>query len=207
VSAAAGAARIAPRRRVAAEAWSGPSPLLSALLASLAATLPLASCASPRPAAIAGAASARSEGFALAWSLFADNAAVDRSLALKTVSPATGTLVREIAAESRRIAAALEAIARRESLPLDAAGLPATEVAVRQRLRERAAWELLAARGERFERRLLLSQVEALAYGSALLEQLAADSPDAADAASLRDEAAAAAALRERAIARLAPAG
>lgn len=177
------------------------------LAAALAACLPLAACASPRAVAIDGVASDRSEGLSLAWSLFAENAAVDRALALRTVSPATAALVGEIAAESRRLADRLEAMAVRESLPLGAAGLPRAEVEVRRRLREQATWELLSARGERFERRLLLSQVEALSYGAALLEWLATHAAGPADAAALRAEAESVAALRQRAIDRLAPAG
>jgi hypothetical protein len=180
----------------------GAAPAWAALLAGLLA----AGCAAPRPVAIEGAAGPRSEGAALAWGLFADNAAVDAAISLKSVSPATAELVREIAAESRRIASLLEAMALRESLPLDSAGLPEAEVAVRRRLREQATWELLAGRGERFERRLLLSQVEALSYGAALLGWLASNAPDSADAASIRAGADTVAALRQRAIDRLAPA-
>lgn len=186
---------VATPRGAAAPAWAA---LLSGLLA--------AGCAAPRPVAIEGAAGPRSEGAALAWGLFADNAAVDGAISLKSVSPATAELVREIAAESRRIAGLLEGMALRESLPLDSTGLPEAEVAVRRRLREQATWELLAGRGERFERRLLLSQVEALSYGAALLGWLASHSPDSADAAAIRAGADAVAALRQRAIDRLAPA-
>jgi hypothetical protein len=143
------------------------------LLATLAGGVASGGCAA-RPPSISGAVTERSEALALAWNVLAENKDVAGILAIKSVTPETGTLIREIAEACRRTAGTIERIAKAEGLPLGEDGLPVAETRVRASIRARMTRELLLASGPTFERSLLLTQVEALGYASNLLEEVAA---------------------------------
>ena len=169
------------------------------------AIVPNVGCAA-RPPSISGAVTERSEALTLAWNVLAENKDVAGILAIKSVTPATGTLIREIAEACRRAAGTIERIAKAEGLPLDEDGLPVAETRVRAAIRARVTRELLFASGPTFERSLLLTQVEALGYASNLLEEVASQLRAAerpGPAIDVETEATRFAALRGRVIRRL----
>lgn len=126
------------------------------------------------PPAISGRVDERSEGMALAWNVLDENQDVAGILAIKSVSPTTETLVREIAKACETARATIERIAESTGTPLDDDGLPVAERRVRASIRARMTRELLMGSGPAFERSLLLAQVEALGYASNLLAEVAA---------------------------------
>jgi len=160
-----------------------------------------------RPPAIRGTIDERSQAMSLAWRVLSDNAGVDGILAIKSPSEATAGLLREIATTCGEAASRLETIAKASSIPLDATGLPAPEVRVRSAIKGATTRELLFSSGDAFERRVLLTQVEALGYADALLDEVSAQlkaadlSKDAEEVAAYGDRLAS---LRVKVIDRLA---
>ncbi len=183
------------RRRVGAS-------LLPVLLLAGAATVPLASCTASPPA-ISGEVGERSEAMALAWKLLADNKSVDGILLLKKPDPAIASLLREISRVCGETADRIAAIAARERIPLDETGLPRAEQRVRAEIRATRTRELLMSSGATFERRVLLTQVEALGYGMALLAEVSAQLRTAgleADAQTIAADGTTLASLRKRVV-------
>lgn len=160
-----------------------------------------------RPPAIRGTVDERSQAMSLAWQLLSDNSGVDGILAIKSPSDATAGLLREIARTCGEAASRLESIAKAHSIPLDATGLPAPEVRVRSSIKGATTRELLFSSGDAFERRVLLTQVEALGYAEALLDEVAAQlkaADLAKDAEQVASEGDALGSLRVKVIHRLA---
>jgi hypothetical protein len=162
----------------------------------------LASCAA-RPPAISGEIDERSEAMALAWRLLSDNKGVDGLLIIKKPDPAIAALLKEIAIACGDAARRIAAIAAREGIPLRETGLPRAEQRVRAEITAATTRELLMSTGPNFERRVLLTQVESLGYGQALLAE-AADQLQAAgfpaDAEAIAADGATLASLRKRVV-------
>lgn len=137
------------------------------------ATQALAACAA-QPPAISGEIDERSEAMALAWKLLADNKGVDGLLIIKKPDPAIAALLKEVAAACGSAANLIAEIAAREGIPLKETGLPPAELRVRSEITAATTRELLMSSGPNFERRVLLTQVEALGYGKVLLAEVAA---------------------------------
>jgi len=174
-----------------------------ALLTLLLPGLLIAACAAPpRPPATGAVAS---EGHALAWRLFSENREVAGVFVIKGAPAETEALVREIAATSAAIAEELERQARQAGWSLDRTGLPLAEEAARARIRAETSRALLAAFGASFERRLLLTQVEALGYGAALLAVVAEVETDPLRRRSLEERQQEVERLRTRVVRRLEP--
>lgn len=125
------------------------------------------------PPPISGAVNERSEAMALAWELLNENKDVGGILAIKSVTPATRALIEEIASSCRRSAKAIEEVARSQDLSLEDDGLPTAERRVRAAIRAARTRELLLTFGSEFERSLVLAQIEAMGYASALLQEVA----------------------------------
>ena len=160
----------------------------------------LASCAASPPA-ISGEVDERSEAMSLAWKLLADNKSVDGILLVKKPDPAIASLLREISRVCGETADRIAAIAARERIPLDETGLPVAEERVRAEIRATRTRELLMSSGTTFERRVLLTQVEALGYGMALLAEVSAQVRAMgldADADAIASDATTLASLRKR---------
>ncbi|MGA1516730.1 MAG: hypothetical protein ACO396_03045 [Phycisphaerales bacterium] len=147
--------------------------LLPALLFAGAAAGPIVSCAATPPA-ISGEIDERSEAMALAWKLLADNKGVDGLLIIKKPDPAIAALLKDVAAACGSAANLIAEIAAREGIPLKETGLPPAELRVRSEITAATTRELLMSSGPNFERRVLLTQVEALGYGKVLLAEVAA---------------------------------
>lgn len=182
------------------------SALLPALLLVGSAIAPLASCTASPPA-ISGEADERSEAMALAWKVLADNKGLDGILLVKKPAPAIAALLREIASACGESADRLASIAARERIPLERTGLPRAEQRVRSQIAGATTRELLMSSGATFERRVLLTQVEALGYAAALLAEVAAQLEAAGldeDARAIAADRATLASLRKRVVDRLA---
>ena len=175
---------------------------LAAMLAAGVGFASLASCAASPPA-ISGEVGELSEAMALAWKLLADNKSVDGILLLKKPDPAIASLLKEIAKVCGESADRLAAIAARERIPLDETGLPRAEQRVRSQIAGATTRELLMSSGATFERRVLLTQVEALGYGMALLAEVSAQLRAAgldSDADAIAADATTLASLRKRVV-------
>lgn len=157
------------RRRAAARGGTG-----TALVAVFVAAAGLATIGcSSAPPAIHGTVDERSQAMALAWAVLSDERKVDGILIVKSADPAIAALLKEIATASGEAADRIETIAAAQGIPLDETGLPAAEMRVRGAIAASTTRELLFSSGPIFERRLLLTQIEALGYASALLAEIA----------------------------------
>ncbi len=124
------------------------------------------------PPPIRGTVDERSQAMSLAWDLLADERKVDGLLVIKSADSSIAELLKEIATACGEAADRLEAIAEAQEVPLDDSGLPPAEVRVRAEIASATTRELLFTSGATFERRILLTQVEALGYGAALLAEV-----------------------------------
>ncbi len=175
---------------------------LAMVLLATASISSLASCAA-RPPAISGEVDERSEAMALAWRLLSDNKGIDGLLLIKSPDPAIASLLKEIASACAASASRIARIAAREGIPLAATGLPPAEQRVRAEIAGSTTRELLMSSGPNFERRVLLTQVEALGYGKAMLAEVAAQLEAAGlseDADAIAADGAALASLRKRVV-------
>ncbi len=132
----------------------------------------LGGCASisERPAtAPPGSQSDVSHGYALLFDLLGDEQNVSKLLIIKRERPQLRILVKEISRTCGEARKQLEASARAApKLDLKDQGLPAAEVETRKSIGKAKGKELLTDKGSQFELRLLLSQDEALMYGTHL---------------------------------------
>jgi hypothetical protein len=98
-----------------------------------------------------------------------DEKDVSKLLLIKKEKSDVGELIRDIARASAEAAAQLEAYSKADPhLHLKMTGLPAAEQQTRDLISKTKAKELISKGGEKFEVRILLSQSEALTYGSHL---------------------------------------
>jgi len=112
---------------------------------------------------------ARNQGYSLLYSLMADEKDVSKVLWIKKEKSDVGELIREIARTSAEAVKQLEAYAKADPhLQLKMTGLPQAEQQTRDLISKTRAKELLSKKGENFEVRILLTQGEALTYGSHL---------------------------------------
>ena len=111
----------------------------------------------------------RNNAASLLYDLLREEKDVRKLLVIKRDSDELHTLIKAVAKEAGESAKALEALARRDTtLDLRTSGLPPGERAARESISKAKAGELLRAKGNDFEFRLLLTQVEALNYASHL---------------------------------------
>ncbi len=111
----------------------------------------------------------RNQGYSLFYGLMSDEKNVSKLLLIKKEQSDVGDLIRDIARASGEIAKQLESFARADShLFLKMPGLPIAEQQTRDLIGKTRAKELITKGGEKFEVRILLTQSEALTYGSHL---------------------------------------
>ena len=150
----------------------------------------LIGCSGPRAGSLPTSASdalERSAGLTLLRDVLARNARVDGILMFKTVDPPVKTLIGDIASSCSRLRDRLDDWARVEdAVDLEATGLPAVEARARALREEWMTRTLLGSSGMEFQLNLLVSQVQALGYASALAEAAAEREPKAARAEDLR---------------------
>lgn len=111
----------------------------------------------------------RNQGYGLFYSLMSDEKNVSKLLLIKKEKSDVGDLIREISRVTGEIAAQLEAFEKTDPhVHLKFTGLPKAEQETRDLISKTRAKELISKGGEKFEVRILLTQSEALSYGTHL---------------------------------------
>lgn len=143
-------------------------------------------------------------GYARLHEVLSKNSRVDSILIIKSPGRATVSLLSEIANTSREASEMIEAIAEREvGLDLDAVAYPEIEQVTRDAIESATGSELLKSGGATFERRILITQLEAMRYAHHLAAAIAERETVTERQKQLNDLADRLAALRESAFARL----
>jgi hypothetical protein len=165
------------------------------------------SCASAQPKpteARSDAPAVGTQGYALLADLMGDEKSVSKLLIIKRERAELRTLVKEISECAGRAHKELEALGKADrALNIKETGLPAAEVKTRQSIAKARGKELLTDSGKDFELRLLLTQNEALTYGSHLAGVMAKDERDTKRAKFLHDLSSELASLHQKVVAML----
>jgi hypothetical protein len=112
---------------------------------------------------------ARNQAYSLLYGLLSDESDVSKLLLIKKESPDVGGLLKDISRAAGDAVKQIEAFSKADTrLHLNINGLPVAETETRDLISKTRAKELLAKSGEKFELRVLLTQAEALSYGSHL---------------------------------------
>lgn len=136
----------------------------------------------------AAAPSALQAGYALLAQLSSQLRRVDQIFILKSASPTVESAVNPVATLFSEIDRELKSWMRTDaSLAWSGAVLPTIEAETRKALEKLRTSELLSSDGSSFEKRLLASQDEGLAYAVSLLEQLVKAERQAARKTKLND--------------------
>ena len=126
-------------------------------------------------------------GYALLFELLGDEKNVSKLLIIKRERAELRDLIRDIAQRCGTAHEELERFAKADPAPnLKTNGLPAVEVGTRDAIGKTKAKQLLTESGKEFELRLLLTQQEALTYGSHLAATIAKSETNAQRAQILR---------------------
>jgi hypothetical protein len=111
----------------------------------------------------------RNQGYSLLYKLLSDEKNVSKLLVVKNENSDVGELIKKIARTTGEAAKELEAFAKGDPhLHLNMDGLPAAEKETRELIAKTRAKELITKTGEKFEMRILLTQIEAMSYGAHL---------------------------------------
>ena len=111
----------------------------------------------------------RNQGYSLLYKLLSDEKNVSKLLVVKNENSDVGELIKKIARTTGEGAKELEAFAKGDPhLHLNMDGLPVAEKETRELIAKTRAKELITKTGEKFEMRILLTQIEAMSYGSHL---------------------------------------
>jgi hypothetical protein len=113
-------------------------------------------------------------GYALLFDLLGDEQNVSKLLIVKRDRPELKKLVKAISESAGKAHKELEKFGKHGEINLKDQGLPDAEVQTRKSISQEKAKTLLAEKGSDFEIALLLTQDEALTYGSHLARVLAA---------------------------------
>src|SRR5687768_10339406 len=147
------------------------------------ATLCVSGCQSTRPGAAItpqGKLQVRNNAASLLHDLLSDEANVSKLLIIKRDRAELNSLIKEISAVALGGVKKLEQLEKADtSFNLRSMDLPPGERATRQSIAKARTGELLRASGPDFEFRLLLTQSEALSYGTHLAKVVAANEPNA----------------------------
>jgi hypothetical protein len=111
----------------------------------------------------------RNQGYSLLYKLLSDEKNVSKLLVVKNENFDVGELIKKIARTTGAAAKELEAFAKGDPhLHLNIDGLPVAEKETRELIAKTRAKELVTKTGEKFELRILLTQIEAMSYGAHL---------------------------------------
>jgi hypothetical protein len=138
--------------------------------------LALAGCATVPPVIpiFGRPARIRDEGYSLLYSLADKQSNVGKILIIKKASAKVSAEIKEIAQVFSKAKERLDGFAKDDSgLSFKMEHLPSMEVKTRAAIQSTTTKDLLFSSGKTFELRLLLTQVQALDYGSHLANQLA----------------------------------
>jgi hypothetical protein len=112
---------------------------------------------------------ARNQAYSILYQLMSDESNVSKLLLIKKESQDVGVLLKDISRVAGEAAKQMEAFSKADTrLHLNMPGLPVAEKEARDLIGKTRAKELIAKSGEKFELRVLLTQTEALSYGSHL---------------------------------------
>jgi len=126
-------------------------------------------------------------GYALLFDLLGDEKNVSKLLIIKRERPELRDLIRDIAQRCGQAHEELERFAKVDpALNLKTNGLPAVEIGTRNFIGKTKAKQLLTESGKEFELRLLITQHEALTYGSHLAATIVKSETNAERAQFLR---------------------
>lgn len=150
----------------------------------------VAGCAkNPAPKAVSFDASVtdRNHGYALLYTLVGKNKDVDQIFAIKSTTPATEAIVKDIAALCKDAKDKLDEFAKADTtLGLAAHGLPKYEQQTREAIESTTTKRLLFVSGDTFEVRLLQTQAQSTDYLSHMSLLLAENEKDPARAEYLK---------------------
>lgn len=185
-----------------------PSPRLMSLVTLLTLACVLLPACNSDPAPVARKFDAthveRNEGYALLYSLVGKNQDVDKILSIKSVTPETAAIIKDIASLSKATKEQLDAYAKKDpTLGMADDGLPKFEAESRDAIESTTTKRLLFASGKTFEIRLLQTQTQSMNYLAHLSLLLATNDNDNARADFLRDVSKQAEALFNRVMDRL----
>ena len=108
----------------------------------------------------------RNQGYSLLYKLLSDEKNVSKLLVIKKENSDVGDLITKIAEVTGAAAKELDAFAKGDShLHLNMDGLPVVEKETRELIAKTRGKELVTKTGEKFELRILLTQIEAMSYG------------------------------------------
>lgn len=119
-------------------------------------------------------ATSQHHGYALLFDLLGDEQNVSKLLIVKRDRPELKKLVKAISETAGKAHKELEKFGKHGEINLKEQGLPDAEAQTRKSISQEKAKTLLAEKGTDFEIALLLTQNEALTYGSHLAKVLAA---------------------------------
>ena len=123
----------------------------------------------------------RDAGYGLLLTVLDQESEVGGILAIKNVPPATAKLVKSLAADAKKQSKAIKALAKQEpTITWKSEGLPVPEIEARSWIADRATVNLLTGSGLWFEVELILTQLKASEYITALSGALAGYEPDEA---------------------------
>ena len=174
----------------------------------MASVLLLAGCASsPPPSAENEKLRVRNEGYSLLYTLVSDESDVNKILTFKQADPEISSEIKAIAHDCAQAKQQMDAFAKNKSarLAFNESHLPAIEQRTRDAEDKTESKALLLSSGKKFERELLLTQVQALRYASHLAGQIAGKEDDPTRKAFLEKFAQQCEQHRRRAIDLLAP--
>ena len=117
-------------------------------------------------------------GYALLFKLLSDEKDVSKLLMIKHENRALHDLIKEISTVAGEAHKSLKDFAKATPINVEDQQLPAIESAARESISKEKAKQLLGAKGDDFQFRLLLAQNEALTYGRHLAFALAKGEPD-----------------------------
>ena len=147
-------------------------------------------CSAPRSGLVSDSVrpgAERDAAYAILYELLDDEAQLDAILILKSSSPETELLIREIAASSAGMRDELKMMIDRDpDLTRTVTGLPVAEADARDRISNATASTLLTTSGEEFELLILITQEKAMSYGQHLAGALADQDDDQKRVESLR---------------------
>lgn len=118
-------------------------------------------------------------GYRLLYDLAQNETQVDKVFIIKKgISPLEET-IKKIAEAARKLEKDLESVARYDSVePFGPSALPPVEIATRKSIADFKRNRILSGSPAQFQKELLVSQIEALTYGSNLLDTLIATDPN-----------------------------
>lgn len=140
---------------------------LASLLLLLTMSLSLGCASNPKPETrtFDATTTQRNEGYALLYTLVGKNQEVDKILSIKSVTPATAAIIKDIARLCKETKTQLDEFASQDTtLGLAAHGLPKFEQQTREAIESTTTKRLLFVSGDTFEVRLLQTQAQSTDY-------------------------------------------